>query len=340
MSEVDNKNSIWFVYDGECPLCRSTAQALRIKKDYGPLNLVNARENTNHPLVQKINQQHLDLDEGMVIFLNDRFYHGKDALKFMVKYSDTKNILHIFCKIFFWSDRLSRLIYPWMRGVRNLLLRKRDIGRIDNLNLKNEPIFKSIFGASWECLPIAMKKHYANCPYTNDEVVVRGSLNVMCKPPLKWLGVVMRRMGQIPIHNEQNVPVTVSYTSDKNSKAFHFVRSFHFKGAAPYIFHSRMLQIKDNEVIEIMRFGLGWKMLYLWDGQKVVLQHRGYALYIFGHYIPMPLTYLMGKGYAEEIAVDENTFDMLTHITHPWWGKVYEYKGRFSISESSENVGL
>ena len=20
---------------------------------------------------------------------------------------------------------------------------------------------------------------------------------------------------------------------------------------------------------------------------------------------------------------DENTFDMITHITHPWWGKVY-----------------
>ena len=38
------------------------------------------------------------------------------------------------------------------------------------------------------------------------------------------------------------------------------------------------------------------------------------------------------KGYAEEIAVDDNTFHMNTHISHPWWGKVYEYKGRFKIT--------
>lgn len=195
----------------------------------------------------------------------------------------------------------------------------------------SEPIFKSIFGESWDSLPPVMHKHYANRPYTDDEVVVEGRLDVMCKPPLKWLSPLMALMGQIPARNEASVPVSVRFKSDKNSKAFHFVRSFHFKNSKPYIFHSRMMQIKGNEVIEVMRFGLGWKMLYLWDGEKVVLQHRGYALYLFGHFIPMPLTLLMGKGYAEEIAVDENTFDMITHITHPWWGKVYEYKGRFEV---------
>ena len=100
------------------------------------------------------------------------------------------------------------------------------------------------------------------------------------------------------------------FKSDRDTKFFHFVRTFHFKNAAPYVFHSRMMQIRDNEVIEIMRFGLGWKMLYSWDGEKVILQHKGYALHLFGHFIPLPLTLLMGKGYAEEIAVDENMFDM------------------------------
>jgi hypothetical protein len=92
-----------------------------------------------------------------------------------------------------------------------------------------------------------------------------------------------------------------------------------------------MLQIKGNEVIEIMRFGLGWKMRYSWDGEKVILAHCGYALNLFGHFIPLPLTILLGAGYAEEHAIDDNTFEMLTHITHPWWGKIYEYKGRFEV---------
>lgn len=333
MSKVDKSAGVSFVYDGECPMCTNAAHALRIKKDYGSLNLINAREAANDPLVVEITQRGFDLDEGMVIYAEDRFYHGKEALKFMARYGDARNIFTAFCKSLFWSNAVSSLTYPWMRGTRNLLLRRRGAGRIDNLNLKSEPIFKSIFGDSWDDLPSVMHKHYANRPYTDDEVVVKGALDVMCAGPIKLMGPLMRLMGQIPARNEKAVPVTVQFQSDKNSKAFHFVRTFNFQNDTPYIFHSRMMQIKDNEVIEIMPFGLGWKMLYRRNGEKVVLEHNGYALRLFGHFIPVPLTLLMGKGYAEETAIDENTFDMITHITHPWWGKVYEYKGRFKVKK-------
>ena len=195
----------------------------------------------------------------------------------------------------------------------------------------SDPIFKSIFGDSWHNLPSVMKKHYANRPYTDDMTVVEGKLDVMCKQPLKFLAPLMKLMGQIPTYNEENVPVTVHFQSDKDTKAFYFNRTFNFKNTKSYAFKSLMVQIKGNEVIEIMRFGLGWKMLYLWNGEKVVLKHRGYALRLFGYFIPLPLTLLIGKGYAEEIAVDDKTFDMITHITHPLWGKIYEYKGRFKI---------
>ncbi len=331
----DDIKGVWFVYDGECPLCRSAAHALRIKKDYGDLHLVNAREaRADDLLIKKINAQGLDLDEGMVIYADDRFHHGQDALRFMARYSDAKNAFSMFCKSLFWSRSLSALTYPWMRGVRNWLLRRKRVGRIDNLEFKAEPIFKSIFGKHWDDLPPVMQKHYANRPYTDDVHVVRGTLDVMSKAPIKWLGPIMKLMGQIPARNEGDVPVTVSFESDQNSKSFHFVRTFNFKNSAPYVFHSRMMQIKGNEVVELMRFGLGWKMRYRWDGKKVVLAHSGYILNLFGHFIPVPLSVFMGKGYAEEIAVDENNFDMITNITHPLWGRVYQYKGRFEVMSS------
>ena len=332
MSKVAEKEGIWFVYDGECPMCASAARALRIKKDYGALHLINAREAAHDPLVQEINKRGLDLDEGMVIVAPDRFYHGKEALKFMAQYGDARNVFTALCKSLFWSDVISSLTYPWLRGARNWLLHRKKAERIDNLNLKAEPIFKSIFGAAWNDLPSVMKKHYAGRPYTDDTLIVEGTLDVMCKQPLKALAPIMKLMGQIPAHNEMNVPVTVRFQSAGDSREFQFNRTFNFKNARPYAFRSRMLQIRDNEVIEMMRFGLGWKMLYLWDGEKVVLQHNGYALRLFGHFIPAPLTLLMGKGYAEEIAVGDDTFDMITHITHPWWGKIYQYKGRFKIA--------
>lgn len=197
------------------------------------------------------------------------------------------------------------------------------------------PIFKNIFGGDWEKLPPVMHKHYANRPYSDDVSVCEGTLDVMCKAPLTWMAPLMMALGQVPAHNENDVAVTVRFQSDKDSRAFHFKRTFQFKKRKPYAFHSRMIQIRDNEVIEVMRFRIGWKMLYLWDGHKVVLQHRGYALYIGGLFLPLPLTLLLGKGYAEEVAIDDSSFNMITHITHPLWGKIYQYKGRFKMTKET-----
>ncbi len=331
MTDLKEKSGVWFVYDGDCPVCTRAAEALRIKQEFGSLFTLNARDINDDPLIDEINRRGLDLDEGMVIYTGGQFYHGKDALKFMAKHGEAKNIFMAAFKGLFWSDSLSRLLYPWMRGTRNWLLRRRRVGRIDNLELKKEPIFKSIFGESWNNLPPVMKKHYANSPYSNEVTTVEGTVDVFCKPPLLWLSPLMRLLGQIPAFNNNNVPVTVCFESDLNSKAFHFNRSFNFLNGKPYAFHSRMLQIKGNEVIEIMRFGLGWKMQYSWDGEKAILAHRGYVLELFGHFIPLPLTMLMGVSNAVEYPVDDNTFDMEVSITHPWWGQMYGYKGRFEV---------
>jgi predicted DCC family thiol-disulfide oxidoreductase YuxK len=335
MNGISEKQGVWFVYDGACPICNMAAQAFRIRQKYGALHLVNAREIKDDPLIEEINRQGFDLDEGMVIYCEGQFYHGKDALAFMARYGETRGLFNRFNKVMFRTNRQTTLLYPLLRGVRNLLLRLRGVGKIDNLHKNDRPTFQSIFGKSWDSLPTVLKSHYANRPYSDDITIAEGVLDVMCKLPLIWLAPLMKSMGQIPVHNEKNVPVTVRFESERNSKAFHFNRTFHFKNSRPYAFRSKMLQIRNNEVIEIMRFGLGWKMLYLWDGSRVILQHRGYAVCLAGLYIPVPLTLIMGKGYAEEIPIDDETFDMITHITHPWWGRIYEYKGRFKMAPHS-----
>lgn len=333
MNTKKQENGVWFIYDGECPICMRAAEAMRIKREYGALYTINARDANagTDPLIKEVNRRGLDLDEGMVVYANGQFFHGKKALKFMAKYGESANLFMAVTKGLFWSNSFSRLMYPWLRGARNWLLRRKSVGRIDNLQLKNTPIFKSIFGEDWDELPPVMKKHYSNRPYTQEETIVNGVLDVMCKPPLSLLSPLMKLLGQIPTYNETNVPVKVHFESDLNSKSFHFNRIFNFSRGKVYKFQSRMIQIKGNEVIEVMRFGFGWKMRYVWDGEKVLLLHKGYVLQAFGHYIPLPLTMLMGAGYAEERSIDDNTFDMETHIVHPWWGKIFEYKGRFEV---------
>lgn len=191
-----------------------------------------------------------------------------------------------------------------------------------------EPIFKSVFGNSWSCLPPVMHKHYANRPHSNDISTVEGTLNVMCKwylMPLFWL------FDFAPPYNETNVPVTVHFTSDHNSPAFCFDRVFYFKNRKPFHFRSRMTQVKDREIAERMSYGICWHSHYFWDGKQVLLQHKGYSLRLGNIYIPLPITWLIGRSDACETPVDDKRFDMSATITHPWLGKIYGYKGRFEV---------
>jgi hypothetical protein len=93
--------------------------------------------------------------------------------------------------------------------------------------------------------------------------------------------------------------------------------------------------IRDNELVEFMRFGIGWKLTCEWDGSKVIFRHKGYVWRIFGVMIPVPLTWVMGKGHAEETPLADNTFGMWTHAKHPLFGQTFGYAGQFSIVDVS-----
>ena len=174
-----------------------------------------------------------------------------------------------------------------------------------------------------------MHKHYANRPYSNDLVTVEGTLDVTCGRIFRLLSPLFHLLSGIPPYTGRDAPVTVNFRSTGNSEEFHFDRTFYFAGKKPWRFRSKMVQVRDNEVIEIMRFGIVWRLLYEWRDNKVILRHKGYGIRIVGTLIPLPLTPLLGQGYAEEIALDDDSFAMQVNISHPWWGKLYEYKGQF-----------
>jgi hypothetical protein len=199
----------------------------------------------------------------------------------------------------------------------------------------SDPIFKSIFGKDWDLLPLIMKKHYANHSYRNEMVTVEGVMKVESSILGKLMTPFFVLVGTLVPYEGANVKATVDFISTADSDVFQFDRTFYFPGRKPYRFHSRMKPIGENELVEFMRFGLGWHMAYAWTGQKVVLTHKGYVLNLFGFLLPLPLGLLMGKGYAEETPIDDNEFSMLMEIRHPLWGKVYGYSGTFKVTKEA-----
>ncbi len=326
------KNDVWFVYDGHCPVCTMAAQALRIKQAVGNLHLVNAREDKEHPILDEIKDRHLDLDEGMVLKYQNGYYHGQDALHMMALLGSSHGWFNRLNALLFRSRPIARFCYPAMRAARNTLLRFKGVGKIRNLAINpKEPLFKSVFGERWEALPPVMKKHYAVRPCSHDVVKVEGHLDVNISP---IVSLMARLTGMLLAYSGKNVPVTVIFKSDK-SGAFCFERTFHFTDKGDVTFHSRMEWIKDSELVEFMRFGIGWKLSCEWSGGKIILRHKGYVWRFLGMMIPVPLALVIGKGYAEEMPLCDESFSMWTHAKHPLFGKTFGYAGEFRITEVS-----
>lgn len=195
--------------------------------------------------------------------------------------------------------------------------------------ISTDPLFRIVFGENWDNLPPVMRKHYAIRPFSEDRGQVEGYLDIKTSPLVRLLS---KMTGMLLSQSGENVPVTVTFRSD-SSGAFHFERCFHFPDTGDETFHSRMVWLKDNILVEFMRFGIGWKLAYEWDGQKVILEHRGYVWRLFGMMLPLPLSLILGKGYAEETPLTDDSFAMWTHARHPLWGKTFGYSGQFQITE-------
>jgi predicted DCC family thiol-disulfide oxidoreductase YuxK len=118
---VEAGHEAWLVYDGQCPFCSRYVCYLRVRQTVGQLHLIDAR--AGGPLVDELVSAGLDLDEGMVLKMGGRYYHGADcihALALLSSGSDTFNRLNA---LIFRSPALARVLYPVLRAGRNVVLR-------------------------------------------------------------------------------------------------------------------------------------------------------------------------------------------------------------------------
>lgn len=120
----------WLIYDGECPFCSAYVKYLRVQDSVGALHLVNARD--GGPVVEQVKQAGADLDEGMVLKIGDRLYHGADCIHALALLSTPSNIFNRINGRIFRSPTMARHLYPILRAGRNAALRllgRRKIGR-------------------------------------------------------------------------------------------------------------------------------------------------------------------------------------------------------------------
>ncbi|MBI1273225.1 MAG: DUF393 domain-containing protein [Alphaproteobacteria bacterium] len=130
---MNKADDIWFVYDGECPICTIGATFYKVRQSVGELHVVDARTEKQHPIMQEINAAGLDLDEGMVIKYRDKLHHGRDALLLMAKLGADTGIFNKVNNGLFQFGPLATLAYPFMKLTRNIAITLKGTGKIKNL---------------------------------------------------------------------------------------------------------------------------------------------------------------------------------------------------------------
>ena len=111
----------WLIYDGECPFCSQYVKLVRIRQAVGGLKLLNARD--GGPQYDEVLRAGLDLDEGMVLKLNDRLYHGDDCIHALAMLSEPKGFFNRLNVWVFKSPKRAAFLYPILRAGRNLALK-------------------------------------------------------------------------------------------------------------------------------------------------------------------------------------------------------------------------
>ncbi len=133
------REEVLLVYDRECPACNVYCQVVKIRESVGNLRIVDARENSE--VLHEITAEGLDIDQGVVLKMGDQLYYGSDAIHTLALIGSRSGILNRINYWVFKSKKISSILYPFLRFLRNLLLKILGKSKINNLEIKGNDKF-------------------------------------------------------------------------------------------------------------------------------------------------------------------------------------------------------
>jgi predicted DCC family thiol-disulfide oxidoreductase YuxK len=120
-SHHSNAGNNYLIYDGECPFCSRFARLTKLRETVGSLRLIDARLSTPETVAARA--EGYVLDEGMLLRLDGRFYHGADCMQRLALLSSRSTLFNRLTYALLRSPSVARGAYPILRFARNTALR-------------------------------------------------------------------------------------------------------------------------------------------------------------------------------------------------------------------------
>lgn len=185
-----------------------------------------------------------------------------------------------------------------------------------------KPLMQQALGAQWEQLPPTLQAHYQHDP--NTEV---GELDIEYPGFMQPYLSFMRLLGALVNRRGKAVPITVETWMEGSIQRWK--RTLHFPDGQEILFKSVCVYAGSNELIEYVNAFLGMRMAVTVEDGKLNYAGRHYVLKLGSVLLPIPEWLVLGHTTVVETALDDANFAMDFRLTHPWFGEVYRYAGKF-----------
>jgi hypothetical protein len=185
-----------------------------------------------------------------------------------------------------------------------------------------QPLMQQALGMQWQQLPAALQAHYQQS--RNTDV---GALDIaypdLMQPYLSFL----RLLGALVNRRGKAVPTTVEKWMEGGTQRWK--RTITFPDGKAIFFKSHWVYAGGNELIEYVSPFMGLRMAVSVVDGKLHYSGKHLVLKLGSVLIPIPEWLVLGHTTIVETALDAGGFAMDFRLTHPWFGEVFSYAGKF-----------
>ncbi|MDH5693276.1 MAG: DUF4166 domain-containing protein [Gammaproteobacteria bacterium] len=195
--------------------------------------------------------------------------------------------------------------------------------------MDDNSIIRKALGDQWHALPTVLRAHYQE-----DDNSDIGALDVEYPWFMQYYLNFLRLFGALVNKRGKEIPTTVEKTLA--NRVQHWRRTITFPNGKTLIFRSRWVYTGGNELIEYVNPFLGLRMAVKVEDGKLLYSGRSYILKLGSLLIPIPEALVLGHTTIEEVGLDENHFAMDFRLTHPLFGQLFRYAGKFRTESKAQ----
>lgn len=188
--------------------------------------------------------------------------------------------------------------------------------------MNNQPLMQLALGEDWQRLPPALQAHYQ--AGANVDV---GTLTIEYPPLMRPYLFLLNRVGALIDRKGTATEATVR--KHMSGERQYWYRRIRFDDGRQARFDSQWVYAGGNQLIEYVNPLFGLRMSVQVDDGRLLYRGVHVVLKLGPLLLPIPEWLLLGHTTIVEQAQEDGSFCMDFRLTHPWFGQVYRYAGRF-----------